>query len=286
MGRYALMACFIASAGFATTPQSPGGRPRITGIHHVVFRVSDAIAARHFYGELLGLGERSGAGKRIVYTIGQRQHVALEPGLPAGEDERLAHLAFETPDVKAMVAYLSSRGLAVQSSDSCHSGSVLVTDPDGHSIEFVQGQWPPAIDKRMADRALSTRLLHAGLTIRDEQAAHKFYREILGFSEIWRGGRPEGVTQWVNMRVPDGTDYLEYMFITDTPDRRRLGSLHHMALLVTDMQGAWEEVVRRTPEARRAPLNAPQVGVNGRWQLNLFDPDGTRTELMEPFRIR
>ena len=285
--RCALIACLLASAGIGPIPQSPGGRPRITGIHHVAFRVSDAAAARRFYGEILGFGERAGvAGKRIIYAIGARQYVALEPGLPAGEDERLGHLAFETPDLKAMTSYLSSRGLAVQSSDSCQPGSVLVTDPDGHSIELVQGQWPPPVAKRTSDAALSNRLLHAGLTIRDEQTAHKFYRETLGFSEIWRGGRPEGVTQWVNMRVPDGTDYLEYMFISDTPDRRRRGSLHHMAFLVPDMQAAWEEVVRRTPEAARAQLNAPQVGVNGRWQLNLFDPDGTRTELMEPFRIR
>jgi catechol 2,3-dioxygenase-like lactoylglutathione lyase family enzyme len=285
--RDALLACLLASAGIAPIPQSPAGSPRITGIHHVAFRVSDVAAARRFYGEIIGLGERAGvAGNRIIYTIGARQHLALEPGLPASEDERLGHLAFETPDLKAMTTYLSSRGLAVQSSDSCQAGSVLVTDPDGHPIEFVQGQWPPPVAKRTSDRALSNRLLHAGLMIRDEQTAHKFYREALGFSEIWRGGRPEGVTQWVNMRVPDGTDYLEYMFISDTPDRRRRGSLHHMALLVPDMQAAWEEVVRRTPEAARAQLNAPQVGVNGRWQLNLFDPDGTRTELMEPFRIR
>jgi len=26
--------------------------------------------------------------------------------------------------------------------------------------------------------------------------------------------------------------------------------------------------------------------VNNRWQLNLFDPDGTRVELMEPWTVR
>jgi hypothetical protein len=76
------------------------------------------------------------------------------------------------------------------------------------------------------------------------------------------------------------------MFISDTPDRRRLGTLHQMALMVPDIQVAWEEAVRRMPEAARAQTNTPQVGVNGRYQLNLFDPDGTRTELMEPFRVR
>jgi hypothetical protein len=33
-------------------------------------------------------------------------------------------------------------------------------------------------------------------------------------------------------------------------------------------------------------LGTPRIGRNNRWQLNLFDPDGTRTELMEPFTVR
>jgi lactoylglutathione lyase len=280
-----LAACFIADGGLFA--QAPPARPRVTGINHVALRVSDAAAAQRFYGELLGLAQRADVGgNKLIYNIGTRQHVVVEPGLAAGEDERLGHLAFETANIKAMAEYLASRGFATRASDSCQPGSLLVTDPDGHHVELVQGPWPPRIAAKTPDRALSNRMLHAGLTIRDEQAANKFYRDALGFSEIWRGGRPEGVTQWVNMRVPDGTDYLEYMFISEKPDRRRLGTLHHMALLVADMQAAWEEVARRTPEPARTQMNSPSVGVNGRYQLNLFDPDGTRTELMEPFRVR
>jgi hypothetical protein len=33
-------------------------------------------------------------------------------------------------------------------------------------------------------------------------------------------------------------------------------------------------------------IRSPQVGRNRRWQLNLFDPDGSRAELMEPFPIK
>ena len=88
------------------------------------------------------------------------------------------------------------------------------------------------------------------------------------------------------MRVPDGTEYIEYMLITSEPNRRQRGTLHHVALLVSDIQTAWDEAARRTPESARATLSPPNVGVNGRWQLNVYDPDGTRVELMEPFRIR
>jgi hypothetical protein len=31
---------------------------------------------------------------------------------------------------------------------------------------------------------------------------------------------------------------------------------------------------------------APQIGRNNRWQLNLYDPDGTRIEFMEPWTVR
>ena len=85
------------------------------------------------------------------------------------------------------------------------------------------------------------------------------------------------------MRVPDGTDYLEYMlYPAAPPTRQQLGSAHHVALLVTDIQQALETVRARTsPDDRNHRAN-PSIGVNNRWQLNLFDPDGTRVELMEP----
>lgn len=277
--------------------QSAPARPRLTGINHVAFRISDAASARRFYGELLGLVERA-AGKSGVleYSVGSRQHVRLEPGLPAGEVERLSHIAFDTPDVEALRLYLTGHGVDVsQPADRCGAASIRVKDPDGHIIEFVQAEWPalsrvegppPSTTRPASERALSNRLLHAGVTVRDEQAAHRFYRDVLGFSEIWRGGRTEGSTDWINMRVPDGTDYLEYMLVTSIPDRRQLGVLHHVCLQVPDIQAAWEAVAARSAPAMRAELGAPNVGRNGRWQLNLYDADGTRTELMEPFRIR
>jgi catechol 2,3-dioxygenase-like lactoylglutathione lyase family enzyme len=281
-----LMMCAALGAARRESIQSATARPRLTGINHVAWRVSDETAARRFYSEVLGLSGRASPGGRIIYDVGHRQRVMIEPGFGASDDERLLHLAFETPDVNALGAYLSSRGIQPQPAGQCQEGAIRVTDPDGHTIEFVAGKWPPDRPGPRTDRALSSRILHAGLIVREEAAAHRFYRDALGFSEIWRGGRKEGVTQWVNMRVPDGTDYLEYMLVTAPPDRRQRGVLHHQALVVPDIQAAWEEASRRAPESGRPSLDRPQVGVNGRWQLNLYDPDGTRTELMEPFTIR
>jgi lactoylglutathione lyase len=280
-------AALLVAAGLAGAGQPAPKRPRITGINHVALRVADAAGARRFYGELLGLAGRLDDRQRLVFTVGARQHVLVAPGLPAGEDERLSHLAFETTDLPALRAYFASNGVNVQQpNDRCTPDAILVLDPDGHPVEFVQAVWPPAASSGAAGAALSSRLLHAGLTVRDEAAAHRFYAERLGFSEFWRGGRNDQVTNWVNMRVPDGTDYLEYMLITEPPDRRQRGVLHHVALLVPDIQRAWETVVQRSTPESRSTLSPPNVGRNGRWQLNLYDPDGTRTELMEPFTVR
>jgi catechol 2,3-dioxygenase-like lactoylglutathione lyase family enzyme len=245
-------------------------------------------AAARFYGETLGLApDATARAGTSAFLVGAGQRIVLERWEQAADDERLSHLAFATSEVKALRSYLVARGLQVdQPPDRCEDTAIRVRDPDGHTIEFVQATWPPPPPAARSDRALSSRILHAGLTVRDEQAAHAFYRDSLGFSEIWRGGRPEGVTQWINMRVPDGTEYLEYMLIASPPDRKQRGVLHHVALLVPDIQAAWEESTRRTAEPARAALAPPTVGVNGRWQLNLYDPDGTRVELMEPFRVR
>jgi lactoylglutathione lyase len=281
----------LALLTVGVSAQVPANRPRITGIDHLVFRASDAAAATAFYADVLGLGAGARTSAGLSFTVGSRQTIYVEPDLPAGEDERLRLLAFSTPDLAALQKHLVANGVSVRPDPVQPDTMIRVSDPDGHPLAFVQRDWPPAPRKPGAGASpvpapLSTRILHAGLTIRDEAAANRFYKDILGFGEIWRGGRSEGVTDWVNMRVPDGTDYLEYMLVSSPPDRRQRGVLHHVALLVPDIQAAWEAAGARTPASRRSSLGPPNVGRNGRWQLNLYDTDGTRTELMEPFRVR
>ena len=67
--------------------------------------------------------------------------------------------------------------------------------------------------------------------------------------------------------------------------RQQLGSMHHIALMVPDIQQAVDLLGARSL-ITGYPVAAPRIGRNNRWQLNLFDPDGTRIELMEPFTMR
>jgi catechol 2,3-dioxygenase-like lactoylglutathione lyase family enzyme len=272
----------------AAAPQP--ARPVIAGIAHVAIQTSDLAKARAFYGGLLGYPEA--APKRphtAIFIVNDRQRLIVRDGLPESRDERFVDLAFEA-DVNPMRDWLAGHGMpASEAAADAEAGGRRIEskDPDGHPIWFVELNRAVNAAVATPDRRLSKRILHAGLTIKDGAAADRFYKEVLGFSETWRGGRPEGVINWINMRVPDGTDYIEYMlYPAAPPDRRQLGSAHHVALLVTDIQQALETVRARTaPDDPNHRAN-PAIGVNNRWQLNLFDPDGTRVELMEPWTVR
>ena len=294
IGRPALAAAVFALTGVAASATE---RPPIVGVAHIAFHVSDLAKARAFYSGLLGYEEAYHLGdparpERVCFKINDRQLVCVLPGLPPGQIDRLSHVAFETTDVAALRAYLEEKGVKAGEVGRDAGGDrfLRVLDPDGHAVGFVQyepgSRMSAAKGTRLGAPRISSRLLHVGLTVADAAAADRLYKDVLGFSEIWRGGRTDTQTDWINMKVPDGTDYLEYMLVTGPVDRDRLGSAHHMALLVPDIQAALETVRARPGGQDPKAVRTPQVGRNRRWQLNLFDPDGSRTELMEPFTMR
>ena len=271
----AVAALVVAAAPLAQQPE----RPRIYGISHVAFRVSDLTVAQRFYGTWLAL-EGAAAGRCQAYRVGARQQILLEPGLKAGEDERLVSLGFITESPEALRAWFAGRRIPVEDGVRCGQRVLRVTDPEGHVIEFAGPE--PAAARPVRRPTSHVRILHAGLTVNDVGAMDRFYVDTLGFSEIWRGGRNDQTVDWINMKTPDGTEYIEYMLVGAEPiTRSRLGSMHHVALVVDDMQEAYEAVLDRVPRSRWKDVGSPRVGRNRRWQLNLFDPDGTRTELME-----
>jgi len=115
------------------------------------------------------------------------------------------------------------------------------------------------------------------------EGSMKFYGEILGLKEIWRGSAAGSKTlSWVNLRVPDGEDYVEFMLYEKYPMPVQLRTLHHICLEVPNVEAAAAVLAaRKYPEGNRAPTPM-RAGVNGKRQINYFDGDGTRVEIMEP----
>jgi len=82
----------------------------------------------------------------------------------------------------------------------------------------------------------------------------------------------------VDMQVPDGTDWIEYMLnVPANADHRLLGVMNHIALGVPDIHAAEKQLRANGWHGDEQP----KIGRDGKWQLNLYDPDQTRVELME-----
>ena len=134
----------------------------------------------------------------------------------------------------------------------------------------------------MPDTRISTRMAHVGVTVGALEASLKFYRDVLGFQEFWRGSSSGTELSWVNVRVPDGDDYLELMLYSKPPDAEQMGGKNHICLLTPDINKAVAMLESRPARKNYTRPIEVKVGKNGKRQVNLFDPDGTRIELMEP----
>jgi catechol 2,3-dioxygenase-like lactoylglutathione lyase family enzyme len=253
-------------------------RPHILGISHVGLRVSSVAAARSFYEDFLGL-----RGLRV----NGRQYVELIPRLAPGQD-RLDHIALETDDAEGLRRYLASRAVDVPDRVSRDEAGrrFTVHDPDGHAVEFVQpsptGRRALARTEPASGARISDHILHLGIIVGDVAASMKFYGDVLGFSETWRGSRSGTELSWINMKVPDGGDYVEFMLYGARPAPDARGTQHHICLEVPDLAKAQTLLEARPYRASYARPLEPRVGTNRKRQLNLYDPDGTRVELMEP----
>jgi hypothetical protein len=83
------------------------------------------------------------------------------------------------------------------------------------------------------------------------------------------------------MRVPDGDNHVEFMLYKEMPPPERRGSPHHICLVVPDIKQAVERLEARPARKNYTRELKINIGVDNKRQGGLFDPDGTRVEMME-----
>jgi catechol 2,3-dioxygenase-like lactoylglutathione lyase family enzyme len=283
---------------FAQGPDAPAApapvRPRILGISQVALYVHDLAVSRKFYGDFLGYAEPfalfkpDGSVASAFVKIDDHQTVELIPEAAPATD-RLVHIGLETDNAEAMRLYLKSRGVEVP--DHVTKGHVTafyfsVKDPDGHAVEFMQQEPESGITRdygqHLPATRISTHMSHAGIMVRHLAAAQKFYHDILGCTETWRGSGNGKRLSWVNMKVPDGTDWVEFMLYEKMPTLPHIGVSHHLCLLVPDVAKAGEILAGRPLPPGALLATQVIVGTDRKRQIHSFDPDGTRVEIMEP----
>lgn len=270
--------------GFVLAQQTPT-RPPITGISHVTLYADDIEKSKQFYSSLLGWepvpsnSTKSG----VRFYANHEQYVQLDSAPGPGLENRLESVGFSTSDVEGLRKYLESRGISVPekvTKDKEGDRSIQLYDPEGNAVEFVQQSRPPAEPKSAAQR-LSTHIIHAGYVVRNRKSLDYFYKDVLGFHLYWQGGNPPTQVDWVMMQVPDGTDWFEYMLnLPEAPTMAQLGSANHLSPGVVSVEELQQKLEQRG--WKPAGTADPKIlGVDGKMQLDLNDPDGTRVEFME-----
>jgi catechol 2,3-dioxygenase-like lactoylglutathione lyase family enzyme len=275
--------------------QTAPTRPKILGISHVGFFVSDLPKALDFWHGLLGYDQSAehknpdGSITNVILEINDHQYVELVNLQPRPGSGRLGRIAFTVSSAEQMRLYLASLGIQVPRSvpKNVITGDLNLTvkDPDGNLVEFDEPQ-PDGLEARTTGKFLpSTRIsdsiYHLGFLVGNSEKSIKFYGNLLGFHEFWRGSSNGTQLSWIDMQVPDGKDYVEFMLYRDLPPPDKRGGQEHISLLVPDVAKSISTLESRPAFQTYGKPLAEHTGVNGKRQVNLFDPDGTRVELME-----
>ncbi len=277
-------------ANAAGNPDTPV-RPKITGISHLAVYAADMKVTDDYYTKTIGLVRQSDPEnpKGVRYAVDSTQFVEVLP-LPANAGvNRMDHAAFKTESAEGMRVYLAAKGWKTPAKVTGYSdGSkgFRVSDPEGNTIEFVE---PPAHPKPVdAATAPGHHVIHVGFLVHSREGEDKFYQGLLGFRPYWYGGMKDDKVDWVSEQTPDSHDWLEYMLtsgpsgtgIPATISQNSLGVLDHISIGVTSIPDTARKLAAENRIVGRAD-KTPKVGRDGKYQLNLYDPDGIRVELME-----
>ncbi len=284
-----MIPALLMAVAVSTFAQTAPARPKITGVSHLAVYTSDAAATEHFYTVTVGAVKMADPEnpQGVKYAVSATQYIEVLP-LPADAGKnRLDHIAFNTESAEGMRKYLAAKGWktpgkVTRGADGSRWFTVL--DPEGNKVEFVQ---PSSSVKVDAPNAIGHHIIHCGIMIHSREKEDTFYRALLDFRPYWYGGMQDTKIDWVSQQVPDGHDWLEYMVAGDNGTgipanmtQRTLGVLDHFSL----GENSVDDALKTLKEGGR--LNgvrgdsSTKIGRDGKGQLNLYDPDGTRVEMM------
>jgi catechol 2,3-dioxygenase-like lactoylglutathione lyase family enzyme len=271
-------------------------RPKITGLSHLAVYTSNPEGTDHFYREVIGAVKLSDPEnpQGVRYALSDTQFIEVLP-LPAGAGiNRLDHSAWNTDNAEQLRRYLAANKW--KTPDKVEEGSdgsrwFEVFDPEGNKVQFVQ--LPLHSKPLAASDAIGHHIIHIGFLVHSREAEDTFYRTLLDFRPYWWGGRKKGQVDWVSQQSPDSPDWLEYMLVADpgtgipaNMNKMYLGVLDHFSIgeaSVDDTLAKLKESGRLAEAGHSVGMpvtDRTQVGLDGKGQYNLFDPDGIRVEFM------
>jgi len=291
----ALVSVLLLAAVVAQQP-APGVDLPIAGLAGITFRVSDLEKARRYYTGVLGFAQafdlRDASGKvtSVFFKVNDDQYVEVTPDLAPGGIDRQARVIIQSSDLQRLHQIYAARGLSPGAIAQGPDGNPVfrIAGPDNARLDFMQ--YVPGSRQTLArgqflggDR-VSTHLWHVGIYTSDPASRTTFYEQKLGLI----GGRdlPGGRGEFIE--TPRTDRNLETKHPPLDPanpatraqyEREVMGAVQHMAIEVTDMRRT-RDLVQQRGGFSDLQVRA-HVGNNRHWLMHLFDPDGSRTEVME-----
>jgi catechol 2,3-dioxygenase-like lactoylglutathione lyase family enzyme len=277
--------------GAPQTPPSLEELP-VMGIANVTFKVADLDKARRYYEGILGFAEAfdlkdsSGNVTSVYFKVNDDQYIEVIPTLKPGELNREERVVFQSTDLEKLHALYASRGLNPSKIQNGPDGNPVfrVVSPEGNNLDFLQyaegSEQAKARGTFLGPNRISTHLWHVGIMTQDAATSGPFYREKLGFTNLRFGTRGD------YMETPRRDSNTETKPpLSDTPathaqyESEQWGAVNHIAIEVADMRTARDLLQKR---GRFDDLRVrAHIGNNRHWLMFLFDPAGTRTEIME-----
>ena len=285
------MYLLLLSAGLGQGEDLP-----LLGLAHVGIRVADLDKARAFYHGVLGYEEAfdvyKGESKDVAvafFKINDQQYIELVPGLPADQVAPMPHIAMLTDNITKLHAMLEERGLKVgpiNKGPRDGNLSCAIRELPGQNLKFLEFvQYQPdslhsrAVGKALGANRISIRLEHAGIIATNYEAAWHFYVDKLRFRESWSRKQANGQPFLTHLNLPGASgDFVELSNKPKSITRQAAGMAAHFSLTVPDIKVAYRQALERGAKG----IKEPRFGLDKRWQFNLFDPDGTRAECMQP----
>jgi catechol 2,3-dioxygenase-like lactoylglutathione lyase family enzyme len=277
--------------GAPQTPPSLEELP-VMGIANVTLKLADLDKARHYYAGVLGfpeafdLKDASGKVTSAYFKVNDDQYIEVMPTLKPGELNREERVVFQSIDLDKLHKLYESRGLNPSGIQKGPDGNPVfrVVGPEGNNLDFLQyaegSEQAKARGKFLGPDRISTHLWHAGIMTKDPAVAGPFYREKLGFTNLRFGTRGD------YLETPNRDSNTETKPpLTDTPathaqyESEQWGAVNHIAIEVADMRATRDTLQKRGGyDDLRVRAH---VGNNRHWLMFLFEPAGTRTEIME-----
>jgi catechol 2,3-dioxygenase-like lactoylglutathione lyase family enzyme len=246
---------------------------------------TDAAATEHFFtfniGAAKGADPENANGQR--YYINNRQFIEILPLPPGRAATLLDHVSFVTSDVSGLRNYFLANNAAPGEIQTNSDGSrwFKINDPEENVVEFIQ--YSAQLPSLPAFTPVGRHILHVGYVVNSYEAEDLFYKGLLGFRPYWYGNAKPGAISWMSATVPDGDDLMEYIMPTGFPgtpqSARSIGASNHVGIGVVNIPETG--AVLKAADRMGKNANGPKIAFDGKWQINLFDPDGNRVELME-----